>query len=320
MSANDLQSGDATGSDPGDERDPDVLAGELTVLREENERLREEYARARQSQYRQSAATLFVVGVLAFAGGVVVTDARTVLVALGGTGVFLGVLVYFVTPERFISASVGEAVYASLAHNESRAVAELGLEDEWVYVPRQAGADEDSDGGTAADSVRLFVPQREAYAVPDRDALGDLFVVSDDPRERGLSLRPTAADLYADFEQAVGGEPSDDPGELAAELGDAVVEQFELADSARADTAGAGRVALRVSGSAMGALDRIDHPVASLLGVGFAGAVGEAVTVAVAAADDPGDEYIVTCSWTTDDGGVGTEPDSERGGENLRTG
>jgi len=302
MSASDLRSdGDAT--DESSDVDPGVVAGRLDVLREENDRLRREYARARRSQYRRSAAALTLVGVLAFAAGGIVANARTVLFALGGTGVFLGVLTYFLAPERFISASVGEAVYASLARNEDRLVDDLGLADERVYVPRaRAGA----DGG--ARDVRLFVPQRAAYELPNDDELDDLFVVTDDGRRRGVSFRPTAADLYADFERAVSGGPSADPAALATELRDALVEQFELVRSGQVDAdPDGGRVSVRVRDSTVGRVDRIDHPVASLFGVGLGRAVERPVTVAVTVPDDSEDGHVVTCSWGTE--GVDDAPE-----------
>jgi hypothetical protein len=268
------------------------LTARLEVLREENRRLREEYARARQSQYRRSAQTLVVVGLLTLGAGFLFTTAQTVLFALGGTGVFLGVLTYFLTPERFISASVGEEVYASLAHNESQVTAELGLRDERVYVPPDTGELEET---------RLFVPQHEAYTVPDSKALGDLFVVSDDPHERGISFRPTAADLYIDFADTVSGDPSDEVRKLAVELSDALVEQFELAESAEVDTTDERRIAVRVAGCAMGRVNRFDHPVASLFGVGFARIIDTPIIVDVTPVDDEQRDFIITCSWDPDE-------------------
>jgi hypothetical protein len=269
--------------------DIDRLRGELEVLQEENERLRAEYARAKQSQYHRSAATLMAVGVLALFAGVVVTEAQTVLFALGGTGVFLGVLIYYLTPERFILASVSEAVYSSLAHNKIQVLSELGLSDERVYVPREQGE--------SASGVRLFVPQRDTYAIPDDDALAQAFVATDDPRERGFAAQPTAVGLYTDFAETVSDGPSDTPAAMASELSDALIEQFELVDDAQAETTSDERVAVRVSGSAMGSINRFDHPVASLLGTGIALAADEPVTVDVATADDGSAVYIVTCSW-----------------------
>jgi len=291
MSRSDLRSDDESEAAVSGVNDGDVVAGELAALREENERLRKEFARARQSQYRQSAATLFGIGVLVFAAGIVVESARTVLFALGGTGVFLGVLIYFLTPERFISASVGEAVYASLARNEAQVIEELGLEDEWVYVPRDAG----SEGSAGA--VRLFVPQHADSEVPDGDALDTLFVVTDDGRRQGVAFRPTAAELYADFEQAVTGESSTELSVLVTELRDALVEQFELVESSQVDIHSEGRVVFRIQESTMGRVDQFDHPVMSLLGVGLGQAIGQPVTVEITAIDDVESEFIVTCTW-----------------------
>lgn len=294
MSASDLVSGDDGENGSGEDGpDPDVLRGELAVLREENRRLRAEYARARQSQYTRSAATLVGVGVLAVLAGFVVASGRSVLFALGGTSVVLGALTYFLTPERFVSASVGEAVYASLARNEAQTAAELGLTDDRVYVPGAGGTDE------SGVDVRLFVPQHADYAVPDPAAVTDRFVVTDDRRERGLSARPTAADLYADFEGAATADV-EDPAALGAALADAIVEQFELAGSATADVdADGGQAAIRVTESTLGRVDRVDHPVASLAGVAFASTVGRPVTTEVAPADD--DAFVVSASWAVDD-------------------
>lgn len=289
MSAGDVNSGDDDQSGGREhDGDPDALAGELAILREENERLRREYARARRSQYRRSAATLVAVGVLTFVGGGVVVGAQTVLFALGGTGVFLGVMIYFLTPERFISASVGEAVYTSLARNASRMVAELGLEDEWVYVPLER----DTEHGTGG-KVTLFVPRHADYDVPETEELAGLFVVTDDGGRRGVAFRPTAADLYGEFVTAGGAKQDSDPSTLATELSDSLVEQFELVERATVAETGPGRVAVRVSGSAVGRVDRFDHPVASLLGVGLARAVENPVTVEVTPVEDGA--YVVSC-------------------------
>lgn len=271
--------------------EPDVteLAAEMDLLVEENRRLRRQYERARRAQYRRTALGLVLLGLLAIGGAAVFPDSRTVLLALGGTGVFAGLLTVFLTPEQFIPARVGEQVYSALATNEAAIVADLGLADPRVYVPT-----DDPD-----DPVVLFVPQHEHYAVPDADDLGDVFVVTGEERTRGLSLEPTGRALFDEYERALDGPSSDDPGPLAGHLADALVEQFELVDSARVDVEiddGDGRVTVAVSGSAYGTVDRFDHPVASLFAVGTADALDEPVTVEVAPGEDRAD-YDVTCRW-----------------------
>ncbi|SDG29217.1 hypothetical protein [Halorientalis regularis] len=274
---------------PAESQDEDLVA-EVEVLREENRRLREEFARARRTQYRRTAITLAGIGVLAGIAGVLFADARTVLFALGGTGVFFGVLVYYLSPEQFISADVGRRVYEALARNEAGVAAELGLQDDHVYVPT----------GDAADDVRLFVPQRSEYELPDADALSDVFVVPDEPAGRGLALEPAGGPLAVEFGQAITNDIEDDPTATTTALADALVEQFELVTSADADTdPDAGRLTVGVTESVYGPVDRFDHPVASFLAVGLASALNTPVTTEVSTGDDRVD-YLVTCQWDVD--------------------
>ncbi|EMA51901.1 hypothetical protein C448_00355 [Halococcus morrhuae DSM 1307] len=265
------------------------LAAQVDVLREENQRLREEYARARRTQYRRTALALAAVGLLATLGGVALPDSRTVLFALGGTGLFAAALTRYLTPEQFISASVGEGIYGSLAATEAALVAELGLQDERLYLPGP-----DTPNGV---SIRLFVPQQSEYDLPSPSALDSVFVVADDEAERGVALHPSGGPLFTEFRRTLSGSLADEPGALAAQLADGLVEQFELARSATPDYDEAGQVTIAIDGSAYGAIDRIDHPVASFLGVGFAAGLEQAVAVETTATDGDRADFLVTCSW-----------------------
>lgn len=270
--------------------DDSELAAQVELLSEENRRLREAYAEARRSRFRRAALGLAGVGVLAIAGAVAFPAVRTVLLALGGTGLFAAVLSYYLTPERFLSASVSEAVYEALATNGASLAADLGLQDTRVYVPTGTAADDGS-------SVKLFVPQRTNYAIPDDEALESVLVVPPESDGRGLSLEPTSAALVREFRTALSGEPSDEPDALAQQLADALVEQFELVDAADPDAdPDASRVSVAVGGSAFGPVDRFDHPVASFVAAGLAIGVGRPVTVDVIASEEHAD-YLVTCRW-----------------------
>lgn len=273
------------GDGDGEDRDPAELAAQIDLLAEENRRLRREYVRARRSQYRRTALGLVGVGLLGVAGAAAFPAARTVLLALGATGLFAGLLTYYLTPEQFIPAHVGEQIYAALAANGAALAADLGLTDARVYVPT----------GDSDDPVRLFVPQHERYNIPDNDALADVFVVTDDERARGVSLGPTGQALFDEFERVLAGPLRNEPGPLAEQLADALVEQFELVASTRVDVNDEdSRVTVGVSGSAYGAVDRFDHPVASLLAVGFVHGLDRPVRVDVTPGDDRVD-YLVTC-------------------------
>lgn len=273
----------------GDETIAD-LSAQLEVLSEENQRLRKEYARARRTRYRRTALALAAVGIVGILGGLALPESRTVLFALGGTGLFTAVLTYYLTPEQFISAAVGEGIYSALARTETALVNELGLQDEQVYVPTAGGAGEQA--------ARLFVPQQSAFDVPDHSALESLFVVTAAESERGVAIHPTGEPLFSEFERTLSGPLSDEPELLATQLTDGLVEQFELARSATVefDEGGAG-LTVAIDGSAYGAVDRVDHPIVSFLGVGLAVGLDLPVTVESIRADDDRAEYLVACSW-----------------------
>jgi hypothetical protein len=286
---------DEHGAPANDDNESD-LAVELAALREENRRLRAAYRQAQRTTYRRTALGFVAVGVLAALGGVVFPDARTVLFALAGTGLFAGVLTYYLTPERFVAAGVAHDVYGALADAGDRLIDELGLAAHRLYVPAD-------DSQTAW----LYVPQRDAYDRPDADALGSLFVLGEDDRSRGVSLRPTGAALFETFAETLAGPLADDPGPLATQLGDGVVEQFELATSVRADVsrvdeeasdAAGDRVVVSfgVSNPTIGSLERFDHPVPSFLAVGLARGLDASVAVETTPAEGDRADYVVTCT------------------------
>ena len=248
--------------------DDEELLAELELLREENRRLRESYVRAKRSQYRDVAVGLAALGLLATLGGVVFQSVRTVLLALGATGLFGGLLTYYLTPERFVAANVGTAVYSTLAANAQSIVSELGLGDNQLYVPL----------GETGIRVRLFVPQGSGAGMPDEEALESTFVLTDDPDERGLALDPIGSDLFGEFERALDGPLGETPTDLAAQLSEGLVEQFEIADDVAFD-ADRDRVTAEVDGKVYGDLDRFDHPARSFLAVGLARGLGRPVRV-----------------------------------------
>ena len=282
--------------------DADVEA-QLELLAEENRRLREQSRRLRQSRYRRTALGLGALGLLAGVGAALFPPVREVLLALSGIGLFSAVLIYFLTPERFVAASIGESVYGAHARSARELVADLGLEDIQVYVP------------VGGQRIRLFVPQHVDYRVPDEDDLDGALVVPDDERQRGLSLHPTGVDLVAEFERTVSGELAEDPTELARQLTDALVEVFELAEGASVspastddDDAGSilpgpdeneaeGRVTIAVTGNVYGDGAAIDHPVASVVACGLARQLDRPVVADAVASADPDVDYLVTFQW-----------------------
>jgi len=269
---------------------PPELAARIELLEAENRRLRSEYARARRSTYRKTAIGLAAIGAVAALGGIAFPGSAAVLFSLAAVGFFGALLTYYLTPERFVSATVGEGVYAAVADNGAAIVAELGLSDRRLYVP--------VDDATRA--ATLYIPQDEDDPVPAGEALDSVFVAGEDGA-RGIALRPVGGALFSEFERALAGPLADDPGPLADQLADGLVAEFELADTVDPEASADGtRCTFGVDGSAVDAGDRFDHPVASFLAVGLAAGLDRPVDVEVTPGDDRVD-YRVVCSWEGDD-------------------
>lgn len=283
-----MSSSESTGEEQAAEppADRDALAAQIAVLTEENRRLRTEYRRARQTRHRETALGLAGLGLAALLGAVFFSGVRDVLLALSGTGLFAAILVRALTPERFIAASVGARIYEAYATTGTQLIGDLGLTSEHVYVPT---------GGTA----RLFVPQYQNYDLPDESALDGTFIVTDDQR-RGVVLEPTGSGLFREFKRDLSDTPPSDPGALAEQLTDALIDGFEIADRARPDTE-PGRLSVAVNGPAYDRIDSFDHPIPSFLAVGVAATLDRAVTIEVTQETDDRADALVTCRWEPSD-------------------
>ena len=281
---------DGTTDDDVDTTETTELAARIELLETENRRLRREYARARQSNYRRTAIGMGIVGTIALLGVLAFPESATVLVALAAIGFFGALLTYYLTPERFVAATVGEGVYAAAAENGDAIIGELGLSDRRRYLPR----------GAATRAATLYIPQDGDDPLPDADTLDSVFVVEDGAR--GIAVRPLGDALFAEFERALAGPLAGEPAPLADQLADGLTAAFELADTVVPDPdESAGRCTFGINGSAFGTVDRFDHPITSFLAVGLAVGMDLPVDVEIT---DSGDrfDYRVTCTWEPEDG------------------
>jgi len=237
----------------------------------------------RQRPYRVVVVALGALGILMGVGGIVFTNARTVLFALAGIGMFGAVLLYALVPERFVTASLGSRTYAPLAEIGPLLVDTLELPDQCIYLPTNGG------------HVRLFVPEDETSAVPKErsPAVG----VNDDGAFRGAVLPTTGDGLLAEFHDRSDRALASDAEEALAQLLDVLVEEFELVEEARGRASPAeGRATIAIEGSHYGPVDAFDHPVAAFLAAGLAVALDTAVTLDPPRRDEYG-RYVVTCRW-----------------------
>ncbi|WP_241175393.1 hypothetical protein [Natronolimnobius sp. AArcel1] len=257
------------------------FAAQVELLTEENERLREEYVRARRTQYRATAIGLAGIGLLAVLGGLLFPTAREVLIGLGATGLFGAVLTYYLTPTQFVAADVGERVYTATTANLADIVDELGLREDRIYVPGET------------EPARLYVPQHADISVPE--SRSGPFVAAEE--SRGLLLTASGTELFREFERGLTGTLASAPPVLAEQLTDALIQQFELARSAEIDTDPEhNRITVAITESAFGPVDRFDHPIGSFLAVGFASGLGQPVRLEVTP-DSGRADWLVTCRW-----------------------
>jgi hypothetical protein len=292
MSAQEVDPGIQAGA----EENTEELRARLELLREENRRLRDTHARLRQTRQRRTVIGLAGLGVIGLAGGALFPAGRVVLIVLGATGLFGALLTWYLTPERFVAAEVGERIYAALARNLVGITDELGLADRRVYVPLPEAPHREAV---------LYVPQSEAADLPSPATLETVFVVPDEPQYRGLAIRPTGEPLIEELQRAAAGGFATTPVPLADQLTEGLREQFELVDTIHPelnpeDT----RATFAISGSAYGDIDRFDHPVPSLLGSGFAVGLDTAVEIAVDRTPDSRGEFLVTVRWELEDAGA----------------
>lgn len=235
-----------------------------------------------QQSYSRGAVIFAFLGVLALLGASAAPAVRPTLVALGGVGLFGAALIRYLTPARFVSPETGESAYAAFAATAEEIVSELDLRQERIYVPTSS----DSDGQMP---VRLFVPGRTDFDIPDPGAMQSLFV--EDDYGGGIAVPPTGGQLFDRSQCTVRSDAAECPEQLVVQLTDALINEFELVEREMVEGED-GSVTVTFSNGAYGPLDRFDHPVVSFVAVGLAETLEVPVAVDMTAAEH--DRYLAT--------------------------
>lgn len=222
------------------------------------------------------------LGVLFLVGGIVYMEAQTVLLSLGGTGLFAAVILYSLSTDAMQRPSIGEYVHTALGENERQIVTALELSDNRIYVPI-----EDSDP-----IVRLYIPRDAKGTLPTDDVLQS--AIQGDDYVSGVSLRPSGEPLFREFEQVLKRPLSGEPLTLVHQLTDGLVEQYEIVQGVSVDILN-DRAHIRFEKSTMAVEEMFDHPIASFLAVGVARGLDQPVTVTDIVKLDRG--LVVTLAW-----------------------
>lgn len=259
----------------------------LEVLQAENRRLRREAVHAHQASHRRTALGLTAIGIVGVGSAALFPSLQTVLLVLGAIGLFGAVLTYYLTPERFVAAAVGDRIAAAMDESLQRLETQLGLTDQRIIVPT-----------SAPDTATLYVPVEEVQdlseaALPAVEALDSPFVTNSEGA-LGLAIIPSGVKLYSVFsDQGASGTASTIPERLET-LGEALSEQFELVDSVEIDSTTQGEATLRLIEPVYADGSWFEDPLASFLGVGLITHLNKPVSVTVRT-DDP--DRIIQYRW-----------------------
>jgi len=274
----------------------EALLATQRALEEENDRLRSAYAAAQRSRYRRTALALCLVGIVSAGLGAVFVTSQRVLFAIGATGLFAGVMTYYLSPTQFVAATIGDRLVEANVATLNGFVQTLGLSGTVVYVPA-------IDTAVRTDVV-AFLPQATDYTMPTTLTPG---VVPDaDPRSQGVAVVPVGGLLFEEFTRALAADPATDPEALGEQLGEAITDQFELATTVDTETAitgesdegtvPAGRLTVVSSEPVFATTIAFDHPIGSFVASATASVLSRPVELRVD--EEPAEDvYQATVSW-----------------------
>lgn len=254
---------------------------------------------ARISKSRRAIGLPFLVfGLLAAIAVRQFPDARFVLLAFAGTGLFIATLVFLITPQETVPASVFEQVYQSYVDVGA------SITTTFVYVPLAL-----NDEGTDSD-VRLVLPEGGEGAGPGGpDPNADLQLLEDGVSEN-RQVRPLGELFFREFESRLTVPFGSTPDEIATQLQDALENGWGLARKVEPNRRRDTEYTFDLVGPVCEPVDRFDHPIVSFLGVGFATGLNTPIRVTVTEPAEDSD-CVITCTWE-DEAETAADRDGEK--------
>jgi len=275
---------------PGENDVPTDLNRKFNRLTEQTEELHADSLRARDARHRPLAialagtgSTVVLVGILLGAHGTATAIPSTTVIVVGGIGLFTGLFLYYVTPERFVTATVATALCRTLD-----SVSKSFVED--ATTPLYAYA----SGSTGEDRVHLEL----STAAVSTDGEGTLHERYGDqrppaPESTPRQMVPSGLSIYRE----IGPTPPYSEGstrERILRLAETLNSPLGLVDDVDA-TWESDRLVVRIANSTCGPIDRFDHPVPSLLACGLAVETESKVVVGIERLDATDYDWQVAC-------------------------
>jgi len=221
---------------------------------------------------RQSAYGFIFLGLVSTVGGLLEwnTQMAVVLVAVGATFFFGGIVTFTLGSKRYLITSVHQSICWDLSENLERLIESYDLQKTLVYLPRTG----------AAEPPVLFVPKHPDHQLPKGIEVDSLFVESHNKRAEGIVLRPAGATLFDRFESMLEGEIGETLDDLTRQLSDGLIEGFELVDRIRTDVHPEEDVVeFEIVGDIHDSSQGYENPVQSFVAVGLAAGLETPITV-----------------------------------------
>ncbi|MCD1294883.1 hypothetical protein CUJ83_07715 [Methanocella sp. CWC-04] len=249
----------------------------VTVLKAQRDMLKRELDAQNKWKLKPASVLLFLLGAIILVVWAVTDDGSTMsmLILLSGTSVvFIAILLYFLSPSRYLRSEVVDAMAISNVQTINNILSSLLIGSKCIYVPAKEGG-----------STKMFLPLScetdGGCNIPVQIQKNDVFIVNE-PGSRGVSLVPPGYGLYS-YSKSIGAMFTDEG--LENEIIDVVKNSLELASgvTVRRD---ASHISVWIKGLANSGMcssirkedssicTRIGCPVCSLIGCMIVDATG----------------------------------------------
>jgi len=273
---------------------PAALDRKVRILTERTNELHADSLRARDAQHRSLATALAGTGISVIFLGILLgahdtpgSVPSTTVTVVGGIGLFIGIFLYYVTPEHFVTAAVVTAVCQTL-DAVSRPLSEGVTTPVYTYA----------SGSGAETEVHLELSQT-TVSTDGGETMEEHFDKNTNTPESPLNqVVPTGLPLYRE----VGPSPPYSEGstrERSLRLAETLNSPLGLVGSVEAVWE-PDQLSVRIADSTCGPIDRFDHPVPSLLACGLAMETQSKVVVETERLDTADFDWQVTCRQVAD--------------------
>lgn len=221
---------------------------------------------------------LLILAALFIAGSFITPVLRDTLIALSVVSVFGAVLLYLVTPERFLAAGLIRSIEATGSRNIQSLIERAGVARTPRYVPTETG-------------VKLVFPELASDPTPPVAELEKEYSERD---SGALVLHPSGERVLTESGFQTGDVRPDKTAAIDA-LSSSIIRQRGLANRTAIESIDDQHATVKITGSVFDATHHLDHPVQSIFAVGLATILESPVQPTMTVKEN--DDLLITFRW-----------------------